>query len=1463
MNIICVQYVGFCHSVARSPPGSHPVQSCEARVTRKEWNIGPWQGVVVRIRGEGARRRRSRHWGWCSSSERSIIRPVGLELVGSSRVNAELACGANDVKADADSLLALLAQQGHLRGVEASKAKLAGALLCDVDLTQARLSGCDLTGADLSRANLQGADLSGATLTGAKLIDTDLTGATLSRARMRDAILTRTQLTEAKAMRVSLSGSSLEGVLAGGADFTDAELARCKLSDGTLAGAVLLRASFSHATLSRTDLTKAELSEAIFEQATLEEVVLTGAVLRRARLLGATLKGPLAVVGADFREADLAEARLVGVDFRDADLSEALMDQVSLQDVSFSGAVVQGADFQGVEGLSEAQIAELREAGAQVGSILFGKIIAWIRASRLAQAALVLLLLGGAGGFYLIQSDPSFKSVEALLIDAKTLRDEGKNEEALALYDGLLLRAKDRLDLELALLYGKAEVLLALKRGEEAAKVFEQIAERTGNDPDEAANAQMRQANALIEAGAYEQAILLLQKLVADPNQSPKDVAKALETLARTWLKMGMQEKAISLFQETLQRFPNDPEVALQVNLELAGLLIGKRLFSDAEAMLGKLDPLARDDTQKLSLMLTRARLFDEQGSREKAMQTLDTLIKTYPENPSVSPEVKLDLAQFLTQKGEYEQASRIYKDILARTQDTLLRSQTQLAYGALLRQQGQAEQALELFRTVRKEAQNNAELQGTSLLEEAETLLALRQFDSALALLEGAIQLSDPGMAGTALLKRAQILQEVGRLDEAAALLRQVAGKFADTGELSVLARMSLAQLEASRGKLPEAIALFDDLLKDPNAAGLKPHLLQAKGQAELEGKKFDEAKATFEQLAKLSEDPEASANARFGLAQLLVAQGDRTAAVTLLKDAAANAEDLSLKSTAMDMLARLYLESGDSASALATFQAEIASLPPRHEAVFTALQAMAEIYEGRRDVDQARATYERILAEAERAEVRAGAMLAIGRLYLDAGDTTRASERFAGVIQQYPGETAAVFQAKLGTAQLLQSKGELEKATVAYQALADAAPDRVLRGQALEALSGLYAQQGKSELALKVSQQLLDQASASEDAEAKFNASLGVANAMREKGDLKGALERFLTLKDVSDRVLKMNALDGMARTYSALEEHQKALEVWTELTALAKDNADLVQNATMGLASELRLVGRGKEAVPLYEGVIKETADAGLKGWAQDELTRTYAELGQGDKAKAVQASRPAIEADALGKAGALELAGDVTGAIKAYEEVASTGKDKGERAWALVHAGRLHAQQGRADKGLELYLQVISGYAGEAEPLLNARLGIAEIYRGKGLLKEAQARYEELGKGEGYPDYRAGALLSAAEVWLELETPDKAKGLFEEVLKRFGEKPDEVLQAKLGLAGVLRAQGKYREAAVEFETLEGKLGDPALKASALLGCAKSLQEAGQKDAAKGKYALVKTRYPTQTDAVTEAEAALKQL
>lgn len=1352
-------------------------------------------------------------------------------------------------------LLALLAQQGHLRGVEHPKAKLKKAQLAGVDLSGARLPGVDFSEADLSGANLSGAELTAANFSGAQLVGTNFSKAELRKARFKGARLDEALLSHARLSRANLSEVQAQGLQADGADLSDAELLEARLVGGSLAHAQLRQAQLSRAQLSGISLAHAQLEEAVLERAVLEQLSLEGTVLLRANLVGATLRQLSPVQGANLREADLAEARLEQLSLAGMDLSDAILDQVTLVAVAFEGAILQNTDFQGVAGLTEEEREQIKQAGGVVDSLLVGRLFAFVRAHRWAQALLGMLTLSAGIAGYLYFQDPNLRPVDDLLNEARTLRQNGQAEQALEIYTRLLPRTKDRLDQELNVLYEQADTLVELQRPAEAAQVYAQIAERTSNDRDEVINAQLRQAGALVDASKYEEAIALYQKLANDPTQPPKDVARALVALSQAYHKLGFEDKAMALFEETLKRFPNDPDIALEVNLQMAEVYVQRKLFPQAEQMLGQLDALARNDSQKVSLLIARARLYEEQGNREKALEIFESLVRAYPENQNVSPEARMDLAQLMVDKGEYSWASRIYKDILEKTDDQLLRSQAQLAYGVLLRTLGQPEKALEYFRTVRRQASNNADLQGNSRLEEAETLALLKKPDEALALLEEAIRTAEPGIAGTALLRRGTLLAELGKLDEAAATFQQVSSRFDASGELSVVARLELARLEAGRGNLTAAQPLFEALIKDPAAVGMKSSILESLGQAQLEGRQLDAAEQTFGQLSALP-DAEAKANGQTGLARVAVARGDRAKAEQLYQTVAAEAEDLALKVAALDALARLYQEAGDVTNAIATFQAVVTAVPPRHDAAFAAWQGMAEIYEARKEPTKAEELYTRILSQAERGEVRANALLSLARLALDQKKPELARSRFQELLDKHGTEAEATFSARLELARLDHTEGKSDKAITALKNLLSATPDPRLQGQALEALTGMLQEAGRTEEALQLSQKLL--ASVSEDAEARLNAELTLAASLRQKGDLKGALERLEKLKNTPDPNLRFNVLDGLAQTQLALNEPQKAAESYQTMVGLAGNNADLKQNAMLGQAGALKAAGKKAEATALYEQVIQETSDTGLKSWAQESLAQLLAEGGQTDKAKALLASSGG--ANGLSQANLLRASGDLEGAVKAYDALATSAPEKGDRAWALVSAAQVLSEREKYDDALERFLKVSAQYPEEAEAVLNARLGVASIMRARGRTKESAKGYEEAAKGESYADYRINATLTAADLYLELGEKDKARTLLEALIKRFPDKTEATLGGKLGLAAVQKAQGQLREAAKAYEGLENASSDPGQKAAALIGAARCYAELNDKPKARELYTRIKTRYADQPELVQEATSWL---
>ncbi|MFS8119416.1 MAG: pentapeptide repeat-containing protein, partial [Microcoleus sp.] len=175
-----------------------------------------------------------------------------------------------------------------------------------------------LVDADLRGANLQGAILKSASLQNSCLCRADLRNANLSEADLSGAKL---QVAVYDSLTVWPSGFRYKNC-----------------------GAVGPGAILSGAFLNTADLRFVDLSGANLLGAYLSGADLTGANLQGARLSGANLRRAF-LTGACLRDAGLNGAELNGVDFRGADFTGVSLDHVTS---------IEGADFNGVRGLSEA-----------------------------------------------------------------------------------------------------------------------------------------------------------------------------------------------------------------------------------------------------------------------------------------------------------------------------------------------------------------------------------------------------------------------------------------------------------------------------------------------------------------------------------------------------------------------------------------------------------------------------------------------------------------------------------------------------------------------------------------------------------------------------------------------------------------------------------------------------------------------------------------------------------------------------------------------------------------------------------------------------------------------------------------------------------------------------------------------------------------------------------------------------
>ncbi len=1368
-------------------------------------------------------------------------------------------------RADSEEILALLETQGHLRGLERPKARLKKISLPGVDLSGARLGGADLGRADLSGANLEHADLTHANLSGANLSGARLAGAVFHRARLRDVDLTEADARSAAFTRSQLSGACLDGARFDGARLDDADLERVVGEGASFRGAFLTRATLSGACLVGVDLTEASLEEAFLEHSELLDVKLRGVRLGRANLVGVVLRAPGGWEGADLQGVDLADGRITDTSFDKADLTGAILDHVSCRNVTFRGAVLHHTDFQGVRGLDEAEMDAVREAGAIVDALFFERAYAWIKGSRRVQVLLGVVAAAVAAGVYLYFNDPDLRPIDDLMADAQALRDEARHDEALAIYDRLLERVAGRTSQVIAVLGEKAEVLEEADRPGDAAKVYGKIVVLAEDDRDESIAAQLKQAEALLDAGNGERAITLIREIADDDTNSPKDVAQALLALSRAYQKLGYRDRAVEIFQETMERFPHDPDVAFDVNLQMGEVYLERRQYAQAATLLDKLGPLARDDDQKVSLLILEARMYDAMGDREKSLASFETLIKRYPTSGDVSPEVKMDLAQLMVDKGEYDWAARVYKDILKRTRDPLLKSQAQLAYGALLKRVGRTDEAIALFRQVRRQATNNQELQGSSRLEEADTLAAMQRYDEAFELLDGAVESSEPGLAASALLRRGQLLAETGRLDAAGAVLQQVVDSFPSQTEVVVTARMDLARLETTRGNPGKAVPIYEALLRDPGAAPFRSHLLNELGHTLADLREDERAERAFRQLLEIPDDDEAQANARFGLARLALAKGKLDEAASLYQKVATTTADINLKATALESLARMYADAGEIGRAIDAYQRIISLVPPRHDAAFSARQGMAQLFQRQGELAKAESLYLAALDSATRADVRAGTLLALGDLYLDQQEANKAVQAFQRVRDEFATVPEADFRARIGLAEAYRIQDRVDKAITTLRAAASTAADPKQAAQALERLGQLYEQTGQADEAMEVGRQILELAG--EDPEVYVAGKLALAAGFQGKGDTATALSIYDELEAAtSDRNLRLTILDAQAQACAEMGRHAAAARAYQAIIDGYRDNLDIYHNAMMGLAAVRRSQGRLDDSARLYEQVARETVDQGMRLWALESVAQVYAQAGEQEKARNARALAGHDEVqpengDLLERANKARARGDLEKAVELYEQVVSRGADPGEQAWALVLAGQVLTELDRTDDALAHFQQAMARFPDQAEQVLSARIGAAGIFRARNQLLEAAARYEAAATGDAFPDYRVSAALSAAEIYQEQKLVEKARAVYSDLLKRFPDRPEAVENARLGLAQLSLLDGDPRAALETLGPLATGASDPRVRGKAMAGVVRCYAALGDQDKAADAFDELKDAYPDESARLAESIAFLR--
>jgi tetratricopeptide (TPR) repeat protein len=436
--------------------------------------------------------------------------------------------------------------------------------------------------------------------------------------------------------------------------------------------------------------------------------------------------------------------------------------------------------------------------------------------------------------------------------------------------------------------------------------------------------------------------------------------APALVALGALELREGKIEDAEAIFRHAGEVDPNSPEVALALGM----LRWSQNDLPSADAALQR---AAEQSVDRSPRRLKYAQFKIQTGDLAGGKKLLEAMSRKTPDYVAIW----VWLAEVAAAEKNFGECDRLLARVFARDplhpDAMMLDARVHLAKGEPVKAIAELEKLIAIFpkspliayqlgmayaannesvKALSRLAQAIAAAPGMShaILAQAEINISRRDFGAAVAPLQQLVRSRPDIPLARAVL--AEALRGLGNLDEAATLYRQLEEQFPQDPQTPFWRGMVLVQ----QGKPDEARKSFARALE------LSPASLPALDQLtdlDLRAKNFSEARQRLEK--EIAAQPK-RADLSVLLSKILLAQGDRPAAETALK----NAVELAPESPAgLLALARMQASGGQNETALPTLQ-KLAAQFPKLGGVSSMIGV---IYDGLGNYPAARAAYEKAL--------------------------------------------------------------------------------------------------------------------------------------------------------------------------------------------------------------------------------------------------------------------------------------------------------------------------------------------------------------------------------------------------------------------------------------------------------------------------------------------------------------------
>ena len=762
----------------------------------------------------------------------------------------------------------------------------------------------------------------------------------------------------------------------------------------------------------------------------------------------------------------------------------------------------------------------------------------------------------------------------------------GQYDKALVAYQQIIQHFPGERLRDYALL-AAADVQLRVQRPADAIPLLREL---VATYPSSSTNAQARRylADSLFRAGQYGEAADAYNQLL-QTSQGDGDKPHAVFWRAESFYQLGAFDRAEQGYREMLQAYPRHA----RQEEALYGLgwaqLNGEKYRSalDTFQQLGRTFPRTRFQES-----VSYARVKSYLGLRQMpaAQDTYRQLAREFPQSRWLGA-ATLEFARTAYEAGDYTTAASLTKQVADSTKSNSLAPVALVLQGDLLYREGKFTEAIEAYRRAERAGLPDNLLE-TTLLKRALAFYQRRDFANAATDLERLLRQfpSSTNAAEAAFwLGEARFYNRQYR--PALLAYQQVppgSSRYPD-------ALYGRGWVYYQGSDWPKAAAEFEQVVQRFPEASIRPEALFRLGEVQFNLKNFEKAIATYQQLLREYPQEKLVPNARLRSAWVRYKAGNNAQAIRELSDLVRDQPHQPIAAEAHYWLGMAYLST--------------------------------------KQLDDARAQFEKILAQWPTSEVGSQAILRLGDTLYNQGKFTQAIDTYTRLTASGTADVHTP-DAEYGIILSLYQLRRLQEYAIRAKSFITRYPTNPLSVTVLYQLAELYEAENRSQLALETLQEVITRFGQSELVESAY---LRRAEIFARQDNWQASLtEAQQALAIAKSDVVKSDALYTVAQAQQELKLYPAAAESYRRLIQ-TYPKSRFVPAGLRGLAQSLTQAGRKAEAKQVWQDMLQRTSKDASMADASVELGLLLQSEGEHRKAieqfgKALTQGNPEVAAHA---------------------------------------------------------------------------------------------------------------------------------------------------------------------------------------------------------------------------------------